>query len=264
MQGNNKVLTTVAKIAAATLALSSVPALAQDAMGPQKREATYTVALNQDAFFGFNPSFSGAVPVSETTDFTFYGIFWTRPSFNLAGTGFTDIGGGLWTEFGVGVNFNLMDGALKVKPQIGITNGSLLSGGAQVAGATVGARFADGIVPSLTVNYSDDKFESELYAGYYAALRQRNDAAALDFLHIWVNGGYKFSSLVSAGLHYELLSKTRDTYPGGGAAAVYEWVGPYVQFTLPKGMFARFTGGADTRSSNGRGDFYKMSVGMSF
>jgi len=119
-------------------------------------------------------------------------------------------------------------------------------------------------VPSLTVNYADDKIEGELYAGYYAALRQRNDDAALDFLHLWVNAGYKFSSLVSAGVHYELLSNTRNTYPGGGAAAVYEWVGPYVQFTLPKGMFARFTAGPDTRKNNGRGDFYKMSVGMSF
>jgi hypothetical protein len=251
----------IIKLAIASVAFAAVPALAQDAMGPQKREATYTVALNQDSFFGFAPSFNGAIPVNETTDFTFYGIFWTRPSFNLVGG---NNGDGLWTEFGVGANFHLMDGALKVKPQIGLTNGSLLSGGAQGAGGPEGARFADGIVPSLTVNYSDDKFEGELYAGYYAALRQRNDAAALDFLHLWVNAGYKFSSLVSAGVHYELLSNTRTTYPGGQAAAVYEWVGPYVQFTLPKGMFARFTAGPDTRKNNGRGDFYKMSVGMSF
>ena len=261
MQTIKNINSALIKFAFAALALSSVPVLAQDAYGPQKREATYTVALNQDAFFGFAPSFSGAIPVSETTDFTFYGIFWTRPSFNLVGG---NNGDGLWTEFGVGVNFNLMDGNLKVKPQIGLTNGSLLSGGAQGAGGPEGARFADGVVPSLTVNYSDDKFEGELYAGYYAALRQRNDPAALDFLHIWVNGGYKFSSLVSAGVHYELLSNTRNTYPGGGAAAVYEWVGPYVQFTLPKGMFARFTAGPDTRSNNGRGDFYKMTAGMSF
>ena len=261
MQGKNNSIITIAKIAMVSFTLSSVPALSQDAYGPQKRDATYTVSLNQDSFFGFAPSFSGAIPVNETTDFTFYGIFWTRPSFNLAGG---NNGDGLWTEFGVGANFNLMDGKLKVKPQVGLTNGSLLSGGAQGAGGTEGARFADGIVPSLTVNYADDKIEGELYAGYYAALRQRNDDAALDFLHLWVNAGYKFSSLVSAGVHYELLSNTRNTYPGGGAAAVYEWVGPYVQFTLPKGMFARFTAGPDTRKNNGRGDFYKMSVGMSF
>jgi len=35
-----------------------------------------------------------------------------------------------------------------------------------------------------------------------------------------------------------------------------------VQFTLPKGFYARFTGGADLESR--RGDFYKLNVGMTF
>lgn len=253
--------------AAALLGMSLAnPAHAQD-----KRDPSFTVSLNQDSFFGFYPSFNGLVPVSETMDFSFYGIFWTKPAFGL-GQGNT--GDDLWTEFGVGVNFNLMDGKLKVKPQLGFTNGSLLSGGSfnpnagvdengNPVGATVGARFLDGIVPSLTINYADDNFEAEWYSGYYAALRQRNDNTSLDFLHLWVNAGYKFSSLVSAGAHYELLSNTRNTYPGGGTGRVYQWVGPYVQFSLPQGMFARFTGGADVESGNA-GDFYKMTVGMTF
>jgi hypothetical protein len=235
----------------------SSPANAQD-----KRDPTFTVSLSQDSFFGFYPSFNGLVPVSDTVDFSFYGIFWTKPAFGL-GQGNT--GDDLWTEFGVGANFNLMDGKLKVKPQLGFTNGSLLSGGSvdQDTGTTVGARFLDGIVPSLTINYSDDSFEAEWYSGYYAALRQRDGDAALDFLHLWVNAGFKFSSLVSAGAHYEFLSNTRNTYPGGSAARTYQWVGPYVQFTLPQGMFARFTGGADVEPGNA-GDFYKMTIGMTF
>jgi hypothetical protein len=36
-----------------------------------------------------------------------------------------------------------------------------------------------------------------------------------------------------------------------------------VQFSLPQGFFARFTAGADIESGNS-GDFYKMSVGMTF
>jgi hypothetical protein len=216
--------------------------------------------LNQDSFFGFNPSFNGLVPTGETVDFSFYGTFWTKPAFGL---GQGNSGDDLWTEFGVGVNFNLDGGKLRIKPQLGITNGSLLSGGALTNGTTTGARFADGIVPSLTVNYNGDSFESELYAGYYAALRQRGGDAALDFLHTWVNAGFKFSSLVSAGAHYELLTNSRNTYPGGDTARVYQWLGPYVQFTLPQGFFARFTAGADIESGNS-GDFYKMSVGMTF
>lgn len=236
---------TLALVAVGVSALLSVPAAARD--------ASYTVTMNQDSFFGFNPSFNGLVPAGDNVDFSFYGTFWTRPSFGLGGGG-----GSLWTEFGVGANFNLDDGRLKVKPQIGITNGSLLSGGA--AGGT-GPAFADGIVPSLTINYNGDKIEAEYYGGYYAALRNRNDTGGLDFLHTWLNIGYKVSSTVSFGPHYELLSNTRN--PVVGANKSYEWLGGYVQFTLPKGFFARFTAGADLDKDNA-GDFYKMSVGMSF
>jgi hypothetical protein len=211
--------------------------------------------MNQDSFFGFNPSFNGLVPAGDNVDFSFYGTFWTRPSFGLGGGG-----GSLWTEFGVGANFNLDDGRLKVKPQIGITNGSLLSGGA--AGGT-GPAFADGIVPSLTINYIDNTFEAEYYGGYYAALRNRNENAALDFLHTWINAGYRFTDKISAGAHYELLSNTRNTFPGGATARVYQWVGPYVQFKTSNGFFARFTAGADIESGND-GDFYKLTAGFTF
>lgn len=228
--------------------------------GGSLREPSYTVSLNQDSFFGFYPSFNGLIPVDEKMDFSFYGIFWTKPAFGL-GQGNT--GDDLWTEFGVGVNFNLADGRLKIKPQIGITNGSLLSGGSIVGGNTAGSRFLDGIVPSLTINYSDDTFEAEYYGGYYAALRQRDGNAALDFLHTWINAGYKVSSTVSFGPHYELLYNARNTYPGGRANTTYEWLGGYVQISLAKGFFARFTGGTDLDDDNA-GDFYKMSVGMSF
>ncbi|MFQ3594541.1 MAG: DUF6733 family protein [Sphingomonadaceae bacterium] len=254
----NSPFLSLAGIGVAVALLGAAPATAQES---EKREASFSVALNQDSFFGFYPSFSGAVPVSDTLDFTFYGIFWTKPAFGLLPL---PTGDNLWTEFGVGVNFILADGRLNINPQLGITNGALLSGGAlDDDGFTAGARFADGIVPSLTANYDDDSFEAELYVGYYAALRQRGGDAALDFLHLWVNAGYKFSSLVSAGAHYEYLSNTRNTYPGGSTGSVYHWVGPYVQFSLPKGFFARFTAGADVKSGN-IGDFYKLSVGMDF
>ena len=246
----------------AAAALISSTAFAQDSevAGPD-RESSYTVTLNQDSFFGFYPAFNGLVPISDTVDFSFYGIQWTRPSFGLS---VGNTGDDLWTEFGVGANFHLMDGKLTVKPQVGLTNGALLSGGALDDAANVtGARFADGIVPSLTINYSDDQFEAEWYSGYYAALRQRNGDAALDFLHLWANAGYKFNGIVSAGPHYELLENTRNTYPGGSGGTTYEWLGGYVQFALPKGFFARFTGGADI-SDGGSGDFYKLGIGMSF
>lgn len=236
--------------------VSAAAAAAQGENGG--RSDSFTVTLNQDSFFGFYPAFNGLIPVSDNVDFSFYGIIWTTDAF---GTG---LGSDLWTEFGAGVA--IYSGNLVIKPQIGITNGALLSGGARDPAGNAsgtGGNFADGIVPSLTMNYSDDTFEAEFYGGYYAALRNRNDDAALDFLHTWVNAGYKFAPKFSAGAHYELLSNTRNTFPGGETAVAYQWLGPYVQFSTDNGFFARFSAGADIEDGND-GDFYKLTAGFSF
>ncbi|MGY6551344.1 MAG: DUF6733 family protein [Erythrobacter sp.] len=223
------------------------------AMGPESRSESWSVVLNQDAFFGFYPTFSGMIPISENMDLSFYGILWTTADFS-SGAG---QGRDLWTEFGVGVNFYAMDGKLTINPQLGFTNGFLLSQGTD---DSLGGNVFDGVVPNLTMNYDDDSFEAEFYGGYYAALRNRNDRG-LDFLHTWINAGIKATPNFSVGAHYELLSLTRAA--GGNAANIYHWVGPYVQFSLDSGFFARFTGGWDVGENNS-GDFYKLAVGFSF
>lgn len=251
------------------VAVSSA-ALAAAAQGPAQRDERFSVVLNQDSFFGFYPTFNGLIPVSDNIDLSFYGILWTTDAFSSAGPDgdggtILNIGSDLWTEFGIGANFILNDGKLQIKPQVGLTNGFLLSRGVRDEDGVptgTGGNFADGIVPSLTINYSDETFEAEYYGGYYAALRNRNDDGSLDFLHTWINAGYKFTSNFSAGAHYELLSNTRAA-GGSSGGVVYQWVGPYVQFSLKKGFFARFTAGADIEEGND-GDFYKLAVGMSF
>lgn len=236
---------------AATLAVSAAPLPASAAKG----DNSYSVLLGQDNFFGFYPSFNGLVGVSDGLDFSFYGILWTTSAF---GTG---PGSDLWTEFGAGVNLPMMDGKLNVKPQLGITNGVLLStADVNDEGATGGNVF-DGIVPSLTINYAGERFEAEWYSGYYAALRNRGDDGTLDFLHLWLNGGYRANDYFSFGAHFELLENTVNQ--GGDGATVYQWIGPYVQFSTPEGFFARFSAGADV-SDGSAGDFYKLNVGMSF
>lgn len=249
---------TAAGLGAAEAAITPAVLAAAAAQGAPNggRSDSFTVTLNQDSFFGFYPSFNGLIPVSENVDFSFYGILWTTDAFGTA------LGSDLWTEFGVGAA--IYSGGFVIKPQIGLTNGALLSGGVvNNAGnpTGTGGNFADGIVPSLTINYSDPTFEAEYYGGYYAALRNRNENAALDFLHTWINAGYRFSDKISAGAHYELLSNTRNT--GGATARVYQWVGPYVQFKTSNGFFARFTAGADIESGND-GDFYKLTAGFTF
>lgn len=222
----------------------------------QDKKSSFTFAMNQDNFFGFYPSVTGTIGLNEKADFTFYSIFWTTPSFGTGG------GGGLWTEFGAGLNLNTMDGKLKLNPQVGFLNGKLLSNGAF-------PMLFEGVVPSLTANLGTDKMEGQIYAGYYAAIREgqvtRGDALVAaasqnNFLHWWGNLGYKFSSKISVGGHYEHL---RSNPSVGDAANLYLWAGPYIQFTLPKGLTLRFTGGAnvmDRARNDANNSFYKLSA----
>jgi hypothetical protein len=140
-----------------------------------------------------------------------------------------------------------------------VLSGSLLSGGTRTDASSGNAVF-DGIVPSLTINYNDGQLEGEFYAGYYAATRNR-DQQGLDFLHTWINGGVKVAPRLSIGGHYELLE---NSFAGGPAESgrVYQWVGGYTHFAMPKNVFARFTAGVDTQSD--RGEFYKLAAGVTF
>lgn len=254
---NGALVNTAATVTSAAFDSAAVAAAVQaSTAAAEERSESFTVVLNQDSFFGFYPTFNALIPVSDKVDFSVYGILWTTPDFGTNGGG-----ADLWTEFGIGAAIYAADN-LVIKPQIGILNGALLSGGA--AGGTGGNVF-DGVVPNLTVNYSDDSFEAEYYGGYYAAVRNRNDTG-LDFLHTWINAGYKFTSNFSAGGHFEILALTRNSFPGGTASNVYQWVGPYAQFALDNGFFTRFTAGWEMGggAAGNNGDFYKVAVGFSF
>lgn len=231
----------------------SPPATAESTTESSVGQFSGTVSLNQDVFFGFYPTVAGGYRLHEMIDLTFYGIIWTTSSFS-----FNSGGGGLWTEAGVGANFVLLDGDLNINPQVGILNGTLLSGSDRPLAF-------EGMVPNLTVNYGSRFVEAQLYFGYYIALRGER---ANDFIHYWANAGAKpFASLgragsiFSIGVHWEHLRLSRTV--GGDPADIYKWIGPYVQFTLPHGFSLRFAGGWDVESSASP-DFYKINVAMTF
>ncbi|WP_291787682.1 DUF6733 family protein [Cecembia sp.] len=214
------------------------------------------VTLNSDIFFGFYPFFAGSYSLSENTAFTFYGILWSG---GAAGGSW-----GNWTEFGVGMNFDVADG-ININPQIGLLNGSLTSGlGTPVLG--------EGIVPNLTMGLDKASTEGEIYLGYYLGFDHGNPNTN-NYLHYWVNYGYKFSPFFSAGLHLEQLRFTGGkNQPEDPAFDFYLALGPYIQFADPKGgAFARFTSGADLRSDDmlaksgfRQPSFFKLTVGYSF
>ncbi|WP_396223334.1 DUF6733 family protein [Gemmatimonas sp.] len=229
------------------------PLAAQDSTS-----SSYTIALNQDNFFGFYPTFAGTYTPSKKhkVDVAFYGTLWTIPAFNVGGAA---NGANLWTEFGVGARFRLADDRLAIKPQLGITNGSLLSGAPTGGSPNV----FDGIVPSLTVNYASTRAEGEVYSGYYRAAREVGPVQ-LDFLHYWANAGVKFASIASVGVHVETLRNSRTTAVNGSPSNTYRWVGGYLQFALPHShAFARLTAGSNV-NEGATGGFYKLSTGLTF
>lgn len=211
---------------------------------------SFAVSLNSDQFFGFYPFFQGGYSINDNVDFTFYGIFWS---------GGTGGGWGNWTEFGVGVNLAAGD-AISINPQIGVLGGNLLSSGA--GGPAV---FFDGLVPNITIGLDNDNLEGQIYAGFYAPARDEGKdlgLSTLSFLHYWVNLGYKISPAVSAGLHFEHLINS-----GGSevdeATDIYQWFGPYIQFTKPGGgPYARLSAGGDFLEDND--SFFKLTAGFDF
>ncbi len=210
---------------------------------------SFDVSLNSDQFFGFYPFFQGAYSLSETSAFTFYGILWS---------GGTGGGWGNWTEFGLGVDLEAADG-LSINPQLGFLGGNLLSSG--VRGPAI---FGDGIVPNLTINLDKPKTEGQIYAGYYAPLRNEAPAegTTLSYLHYWANFGVKASALVSLGVHFEHLINTGGSNVSS-STDVYQWLGPYLQFTKPSGgPFVRFSFGTDLVEGND--SFFKLTAGFSF
>jgi hypothetical protein len=255
----------IAALLGASLAVSG-PLYAQSP-APDEDRASYTISMNQDTFFGFYPMITGSYKINDKIDWTTYGIFWTTPSFGTGG------GGGLWTEFGTGVNFNAFDGKLAINPQLGFLNGKLLSNG------NFPMAF-EGFVPNITANVDTERVEGQLYAGFYLAGRAGkvpNEAGTglvsapvqNNFTHWWVNGGVKLAPVISVGVHYEALDFRASGSGSSGIpnAGLYKWLGPYVQANLTPKFSVRYTFGADVMDrapTDGNNSFYKLTATYTF
>lgn len=227
------------------------------------------VTLKQDAFFGFQTILDAGYEITDNIDFTFYSWLWTSPNFGrsrvVAGPDGMQVdpgGNGLWTEVGMGLNFRFLNDALSINPQFGILNGALLS--SQIVGR--GIRAAEGVVPSITINYDDDHFTGQGYFAYYAAIR---DERARDFIHNWVSLGvkpalfnFKNVPINSVGVHWEHLRFHVDRVDGN-PGTLYNWIGPYVELALPLHLALRFAAGADLKGDVAN-EFYQASIKMHF
>lgn len=229
------------------------------------------VILKQDNFFGFQTIIDAGYEVADNIDFTFYSWLWTNPNFGQSsvvsgprGDSVNSGGKGLWTEFGIGLNFRFFDNTLSINPNIGMLNGSLLS--SEVVGKDI--RAGEGIVPNLVVNYDNNYVTANLYVAYYMATR---GPRARDFLHNWINVGVKPAlfgvdktlPINSVGIHWEHLWAAKNRIDSSLEGVVYNWVGPYIEFGLPKNLALRFAGGFDMKG-NVSSNFYQASIKLDF
>lgn len=192
------------------------------------------VSLAQDPSFGFYPFINGSIPINESTDFTFYGIFWTQDA--LAG----NKGGiGLLTEFGVGANFKFADGSFYLNPNIGLGNGKFQSGGGRHI-------IGDNLALSLFTGYSIDFLELALGGIYWKGFRREEMTTPyLDQIEYTFNTWIKTNNWFSVGLYFDHFLITEDNKEITDTYTGFFWVGPAFKFTVKSGATMWFTFGPD-------------------
>lgn len=210
-----------------------------------KLPATFAVQVLQNNAAGFYPLVLGSYGLSKKLSLTYYGVFWTNPTF-----GSPESGSDLWFEYGVGLGFKAAGNRLFLNPSMGFTNGKFLSGGEQNV-------IGDGIVPSLFALFNEGPFETEFYFSYYKSLRSEGPVTR-DFILNWVLPGFKIGDHLALGVHYEQFVNTRVT--GGEGSSVYQWLGGYVRLTAGKGYSLRVSAGKNLKDGPIAPEFYKISV----
>jgi hypothetical protein len=222
----------------------SILGMAQE-VSYDKMPSTFTLFINQDNAFGFYPAVGGSFGLNDRLSATFYSIFWTNAIY-----GTPDFGTDLWTEMGVGLSFTEMNDKVFLNPSIGFTHGKLLSGG------TYGVPF-DGIVPNFVGLVSAGSFESEIYAGWYKALRKEGEES-FDYMLYWIYSGVILSDHLSLGAHYEGFALTRRTT--GSGEYLYHWLGGYVKLNIDNAYTVRFSAGTNMKDGDYSDSFYKLTV----
>lgn len=225
-------------------------AVSANAEAPAAPTTSFTISLNQDNFWGLFPQVGGTIPLTDDFGITFGGILWA----NVVGAS-----GGVsyWTEVGVGVSYSLLDGALAFAPMFTTVLGQRFA--ARGDESAERNTIIDGLLPNLTVTYSDDRFDGEVFAAYYRAVGGGSGVFVLnDFIQGWAWAGVKLHEFVSIGAHYEMY---RAAQSDGVVTDFYQWLGGYAEVKLAGDVAVRLTAGHDLIQPD---DFMKIRVAKTF
>lgn len=209
----------------------------------ESNPSSFTLSIGQDSYFGFYVSGNGTHSLSDKTSLTFYANYWANPAFGNTLTG-TDF----WTEVGTGVNFSLAGKKLNLNPSLGFTYGKVLSGGEKGV-------LGDGIVPALFGSFTNKYTETTFGAVWFKALRNEGPVT-VDYYWVWLSPGYKFNNKITAGALIEDFYLARMS--GHPASNLYLWLGPFVQYTFPKGVFIKAAAGYDVINDG----FIKVNISI--
>ncbi|MDH3244797.1 MAG: hypothetical protein OEM26_09290 [Saprospiraceae bacterium] len=228
-------------------------AYSQDSESTGIRPSTFGVTLTMENAFGFYPVIYGSVGLSSSLDLTFYGAMWTNPSFGFPQTTFSS---DLWLENSFGIGFNALGGNAYINPALGFTHGKFLSGGDESVAF-------EGIVPSLSLYFYPDKFESEIYFSLYQHLRDEVtdpvNRSTADFLFYWITPGYQVSNVVSLGVHYEGVFLK---FGKGDFESAYHWLGPYLKLRINNKYDYRFAAGPNLKEGVYSSEWYKLTANI--
>ena len=219
----------------------------------ETRASTFGISLIQENAFGFYPVVYGSIGLSDQIDFTFYGAFWTNPSFGFPQTTFSS---DLWLENSFGIGFPAFGGNAYINPSLGFTHGKFLSGGDQSVAF-------EGIVPSLSLYFTPGKMDTEIFIGLYQHLRDEVtdpiNRSTADFLFYWLTPGFWVGNNVSIGAHYEALYLK---FGEGDYESSYQWLGPYIKLRVNDKFEVKFAAGPNLKEGVYADEFYKLSTNI--
>lgn len=220
---------------------------------PSVKQSSFGVTLHMENASGFYPVVYGSLGLTSKLDFTFYGVFWTNPSFGLPQTTFSS---DLWLENSFGLGFHALNGDVYINPALGFTHGKFLSGGDESV-------MFEGIVPSLSLYFSPGKMDTEVYFSYYTNLRDEVtdfvNRSTAGMIFYWITPGFWVSNRVSIGAHFESINFK---FGEGKFESYYQWLGPYIKFRTTGHHEFRFMAGPNLKEGFYAKEFYKLTTNI--
>lgn len=223
------------------------------AVRPHSFEAEAVV----DSFWGFQVRGRGAIALHEMVDLTVHASLYMNPF--LSRTREPD---DLWVETGLGARAVLLDAALLVGGEVGITHGSFLSDGSR------GVPF-DGVairaIADLRLPLVEHVVGLDGYAhfAFYAPIRQESAETRMLFHTLARAGAYLFD-IVGLGLYFEQLhARIQDDTMASNTANPVTWIGGYVETRFDFGLVIGTAMGLDLTIDDGLNDsdFYRVWLG---